>query len=79
MSSDSDDSPGGIKPSPIMIGVCERCLMYCMVPKEEYPTFFFVENKRNIPPASTVSSRASSTSSPPPATTRRAARPSKET
>jgi hypothetical protein len=38
MSSDSDDSPGGIKPSPIMIGVCERCLMYCMVPKEEYPT-----------------------------------------
>ena len=38
MSSDSDDSPGGTMPSPMVIGACERCLMYCMVPKEDYPT-----------------------------------------
>ncbi|CAM0874527.1 unnamed protein product [Alopecurus aequalis] len=38
MSSDSDDSPDGTKLSPMMIGACERCLMYCMVLREEYPT-----------------------------------------
>ncbi|XBI72604.1 hypothetical protein VPH35_066525 [Triticum aestivum] len=33
----SDDSHGGWEPSPMAIGACERCLLYCMVTKEEYP------------------------------------------
>ncbi|PWZ46013.1 hypothetical protein Zm00014a_024692 [Zea mays] len=30
-------SPGGSK-SPMVIGACTRCLMYCMVAKKDYPT-----------------------------------------
>uniref|UniRef100_A0A8I6XDK5 Uncharacterized protein n=2 Tax=Hordeum vulgare subsp. vulgare TaxID=112509 RepID=A0A8I6XDK5_HORVV len=33
----SDDGPGGGEASPMVIGACERCLLYCMVTKEEYP------------------------------------------
>ena len=32
----SDGSPGG--KSPMVIGACTRCLMYCMVAKKDYPT-----------------------------------------
>ena len=32
----SDGSPGG--KSPMVIGACTRCMMYCMVAKKDYPT-----------------------------------------
>uniref|UniRef100_A0ACD6ATT6 Uncharacterized protein n=1 Tax=Avena sativa TaxID=4498 RepID=A0ACD6ATT6_AVESA len=32
----SDGSPGS--KSPMVIGACTRCLMYCMVAKKDYPT-----------------------------------------
>uniref|UniRef100_A0A0A9EXB5 GIR1-like zinc ribbon domain-containing protein n=1 Tax=Arundo donax TaxID=35708 RepID=A0A0A9EXB5_ARUDO len=32
----SSGSPGG--KSPMVIGACTRCLMYCMVAKKDYPT-----------------------------------------
>ncbi|KQJ92179.1 uncharacterized protein LOC100840266 [Brachypodium distachyon] len=32
----SDGSPGSR--SPMLIGACTRCLMYCMVAKKDYPT-----------------------------------------
>ena len=32
----SDGSPGG--KSPMVIGACTRCLMYCMVAKKDFPT-----------------------------------------
>ena len=32
----SDCSPGS--KSPMVIGACTRCLMYCMVAKKDYPT-----------------------------------------
>ncbi|XP_062204483.1 protein GL2-INTERACTING REPRESSOR 1-like [Phragmites australis] len=35
-SSSSGGSPGG--KSPMVIGACTRCLMYCMVAKKDYPT-----------------------------------------
>jgi hypothetical protein len=36
VSSDGGDSPG--EQSPMVIGACTRCLMYCMVAKKDYPT-----------------------------------------
>lgn len=33
----TDDCSGGGESSPMVIGACERCLLYCMVTKEEYP------------------------------------------
>ncbi|TVU50948.1 hypothetical protein EJB05_02347, partial [Eragrostis curvula] len=33
----SSGSPGGSR-SPMVIGACTRCLMYCMVAKKDYPT-----------------------------------------
>ncbi|XP_062203332.1 protein GL2-INTERACTING REPRESSOR 1-like [Phragmites australis] len=35
-SSGSGSSPAG--KSPMVIGACTRCLMYCMVAKKDYPT-----------------------------------------
>ncbi|XP_062198257.1 protein GL2-INTERACTING REPRESSOR 2-like [Phragmites australis] len=32
----SDGSPGG--KSPMVIGACTRCMMYCMVAKRDFPT-----------------------------------------
>ncbi|XP_062183139.1 protein GL2-INTERACTING REPRESSOR 2-like [Phragmites australis] len=32
----SDGSPGG--KSPMVIGACTRCMMYCMVAKKDFPT-----------------------------------------
>ncbi|KAL6906109.1 hypothetical protein ACP4OV_003710 [Aristida adscensionis] len=34
--SSNGSSPGG--KSPMVIGACTRCLMYCMVAKKDYPT-----------------------------------------
>lgn len=34
--SSTGGSPGG--KSPMVIGACTRCLMYCMVAKKDYPT-----------------------------------------
>ncbi|XP_066357467.1 protein GL2-INTERACTING REPRESSOR 1-like [Miscanthus floridulus] len=41
VSSDGRSSSGGGSPggkSPMVIGACTRCLMYCMVAKKDYPT-----------------------------------------